>query len=143
MRAILHKLMQQPFVTFSKQELKQRLSDIQYRVTQEADTEPPFKNEYYKTKDPGEYFCIVCGDKLFGSQHKYNSGCGWPAFWGSYDSKKIKEINDQSHGMIRIEVRCQKCNAHLGHKFDDGPAEQGGIRYCINSASLQFKKENK
>ncbi|KAM3140216.1 hypothetical protein pb186bvf_007769 [Paramecium bursaria] len=126
---------------FPKEELKNRLTQMQYYVTQENGTEPPYQNEYNKVYDKGIYNCIVCGILLFTSETKYNSGCGWPAFYKAADETKIKEIVDKTHGMVRTEVRCQNCDAHLGHKFDDGPVQNGGIRYCINSASINLKKQ--
>lgn len=117
--------------------LKKRLTPQQWRVTQDAATDPPFRNEYDDHFEEGRYDCIVCGEDLFESQDKYASGCGWPAFSGANDGK-IGEKRDLSHGMVRTEVVCANCGAHLGHVFPDGPPERGGIRYCINSSSIRF-----
>lgn len=118
--------------------LKERLSDIQYRVTQENATEPPFKNEYYKEFREGIYVDIITGEPLFVSADKFDSGCGWPSFSRPVNSASVKEKADTSYGMIRTEVRSSSSNAHLGHVFEDGPTDQGGLRYCINSAALRF-----
>lgn len=121
-----------------KEALRKRLTDQQWRVTQEAATDPPFRNEYAEHFEAGQYDCVVCGEDLFESQDKYPSGCGWPAFHHGNEGK-IEEKRDLSHGMVRTEVACANCGAHLGHVFPDGPPEKGGIRYCINSSSIDFK----
>ena len=100
-----------------------------------------YVDEYYKCNKEGVYTCIVCDIPLFTSEHKYDSGCGWPAFWGEMEGANIKKISDHSFGMIRTEVRCSNCDSHLGHIFDDGPKEKTGVRYCINSASIDLKKK--
>ena len=126
--------------SFTKDELKQRLTAEQYHVTQEKGTERPFTGKYDKHYEPGEYNCVVCSEKLFVSSSKFNSGCGWPAFDAS-EKGKVAEHKDVSHGMVRTEVTCGSCGAHLGHVFEDGPTATG-IRYCINSASIDFKTKH-
>jgi peptide-methionine (R)-S-oxide reductase len=119
-------------------EWRERLTPMQYHVLREAGTERAFSGEYDKHYDEGEYTCAACGTVLFFSTAKYNSGCGWPAFTQPADAGTIDEYRDTSYGMIRTEVRCGKCDSHLGHVFPDGPPEKGGLRYCINSAALLF-----
>jgi peptide-methionine (R)-S-oxide reductase len=115
-----------------------RLSPEQYRVTQESATERPGTGEYLDNKEPGIYVDIVSGEPLFASSDKYESGCGWPSFTKPIESANINELRDMSHGMIRTEVRSTNGDSHLGHVFPDGPRDRGGLRYCINSASLRF-----
>lgn len=114
------------------------LSEIQYRVTQESATEPAFHNEFWANKKPGLYVDIVDGTPLFTSLDKFDSGCGWPSFTKPLDPKLVVEKKDYSHGMFRIEIRSSEADSHLGHVFNDGPRALGGLRYCINSASLRF-----
>ena len=122
----------------SDAELKARLTDLQYKVTQEKATEAPFQNEYDHEFRAGIYCDVTTGEPLFVSTHKYDSGCGWPAFSRPIDASLIAEHEDTSHGMVRTEVTAANSGAHLGHVFEDGPKELGGVRYCINSASLRF-----
>src|SRR5437764_4000 len=120
------------------QEAIDRLTAEQHRVTQEAGTERPFTGEYNDHTEPGIYVDIVSGEPLFASSDKFESGCGWPSFAKPIVSANINELRDTSHGMIRTEVRSTHGDSHLGHVFPDGPADRGGLRYCINSASLRF-----
>lgn len=124
--------------TYDKDELKERLTPMQYTVTQENGTELPFKNEYWNHKDEGIYVDIVSGQVLFSSKDKFDSDCGWPSFSKPIASKSVTEDVDTSHGMIRTEIRSKEADSHLGHVFEDGPQELGGLRYCINSAALKF-----
>ena len=119
-------------------ELKQRLTPIQYEVTQNNATEPPFRNEFYDHTEEGIYVDVVSGEPLFSSRDKYDAGCGWPSFTRPIREYHIKEKVDLSHMMVRTEVRSKHGDSHLGHVFDDGPQDQGGLRYCINSAALRF-----
>jgi peptide methionine sulfoxide reductase msrA/msrB len=121
-----------------KEELKKRLTPLQYEVTQNNATEPPFDNEYWDNEREGIYVDVVSGEPLFSSRDKYDAGCGWPSFTKPIQEDRIKEKLDLSHGMVRTEVRSQKADSHLGHVFEDGPKDKGGLRYCINSAALRF-----
>lgn len=122
----------------SDAELAQRLTPIQFEVTQNSGTEPPFRNEYWDNSDPGIYVDVTTGEPLFVSSDKFESGCGWPSFTRPIDRSVIVERFDGSHGMARTEVRSRGGDSHLGHVFTDGPEDRGGLRYCINSASLRF-----
>lgn len=120
-----------------------KLSPEQYRVTQQSGTERPGSGEYLNNKEPGIYVDIVSGEPLFASSDKYDSGCGWPSFTKPIEPAYINELRDISHGMIRTEVRSHHGDSHLGHVFPDGPIDRGGLRYCINSASLRFIPRDK
>ena len=126
---------------FKDEEYRNRLTNIQYDVTRNSATERPFTGQYWDEKREGEYLCICCGRKLFTSEMKYDSGCGWPSFHTEHEDANIEQIEDRSHGMYRVEVKCSYCDAHLGHIFNDGPMNNGGKRYCINSASIDFVEE--
>jgi len=121
-----------------RDELKQRLTPMQYEVTQNSATEPPFRNPFWDHKEEGLYVDIVSGEPLFSSYDKFDSGCGWPSFTKPLHSANVTEHTDTAHGMIRTEVRSREADSHLGHVFPDGPQDRGGLRYCINSAALRF-----
>jgi len=111
---------------------------LTYRVTRQAATEPPFSGRYWDHFESGNYKCVCCGVKLFASDTKFDAGCGWPSYWQPAADDRIEYIRDTSHGMVRTEVRCKNCGAHLGHVFEDGP-QPTGERYCINSAAIDFE----
>jgi peptide-methionine (R)-S-oxide reductase len=120
------------------EEWRARLTPEQYEVTRQGGTERAFTGEYWNAKDPGTYRCVACGQPLFDSDTKYDSGTGWPSFWQPLDDGAVRTEQDRSHGMVRTEVRCSRCDSHLGHVFDDGP-NPTGQRYCMNSCALQLE----
>ncbi len=135
--------MNKKYIKPSNEEIKNKLRDIEYRVTQENATERPFSHEYNDNNEEGIYVDIVSGEPLFSSKDKFDAGCGWPSFTKPVEDEHIVEERDLSHGMIRTEVRSKYGDSHLGHVFPDGPRDKGGLRYCINGASLRFiKKED-
>lgn len=121
----------------SDDEWRAQLDPLAYRVTRQAATEAPFTGRYWRHDADGVYRCICCNAELFDSRTKFDAGCGWPSYFQAIDEGRIERVMDYSHGMVRVEVRCSRCGAHLGHVFDDGPAPTGE-RYCINSAALDF-----
>jgi peptide-methionine (R)-S-oxide reductase len=123
-------------------EWRKSLSPQQYHVTRQKGTEPPFTGEYENTETPGTYVCVCCGLPLFSSDSKYHSGSGWPSFWQPIAAENVEMTRDASHGMERVEVVCSRCEAHLGHVFEDGPRPTG-LRFCINSASLRLDTDKR
>ncbi len=130
-------------VELSDQELKKRLSPEQYKILRQKGTEAPFSGELLNNKDSGIYTCAACGAKLFKSEHKFDSGSGWPSFYDVFSSDAVKLVDDNSHGMSRVEATCANCGSHLGHLFHDAPDQPGGARFCINSTSLDFDSSKK
>ncbi|MBC8378477.1 MAG: peptide-methionine (R)-S-oxide reductase MsrB [Planctomycetes bacterium] len=128
-------------IALTEAEWKKRLTDKQYDVLRKKGTERAFTGDYDKHYESGVYKCAGCGEMLFTSESKYNSGCGWPAFSAPADQKAVDESRDSTLGMVRTEITCSKCGGHLGHVFEDGPAPTG-LRYCINSAALDFEKND-
>lgn len=132
------KLKKTDYPKLSPAEIEADLTEMQRRVTRENGTEPPFRNEYHDNHKAGLYVDLYTGEVLFTSLDKFDSGCGWPSFAKAFDQSMVKELKDSSHGMLRTEVRSAVSNAHLGHVFNDGPRDKGGLRYCINSAAVRF-----
>jgi peptide-methionine (R)-S-oxide reductase len=122
-------------------EWREQLSPEQYQILRQAGTERPFTGEYVDTEDDGIYTCAACGNPLFSSETKFHSGSGWPSFWDVLQEGNVEAREDLSHGMRRTEIVCARCGGHLGHLFPDGPRDHTGLRYCINSAALDFKPE--
>lgn len=131
-----------PIIEKSEAEWRAELSAEEYRILREKGTERPFTGEFDHSFEPGEYVCKGCGEVLFTSDAKFDSGCGWPAFYQAADKSKIEEHEDVSFGMRRVEVTCANCGGHLGHVFPDAPQTPTGLRYCINSASLGFRAKS-
>lgn len=124
----------------SDAEWREQLSPEEYRVTRQKGTEAPFTGRYWNTRDPGTYRCTCCGAELFSSDTKFDAGCGWPSFYAAASEEAVATHADYSYGMTRTEILCSRCDAHLGHVFDDGPAPTG-LRYCVNSASVKLEPE--
>lgn len=123
-----------------EEQWRKKLTPEQFEICRQKGTEKPFSGQYVNCKSQGIYHCVCCGNALFDSEKKYDSGSGWPSFWHELNSKSTHQIVDISHGMKRVEVTCQSCDAHLGHVFEDGP-QPTGLRFCINSASLKLKEK--
>ena len=128
-------------MTKTEQEWREQLTPEQYHILRQAGTERPFTGEFVDTEDDGMYVCAACGNMLFSSETKFHSGSGWPSFWDVATEGNVELRDDHSHGMHRVEVVCARCGGHLGHLFNDGPRDTTGMRYCINSAALDFKPD--
>lgn len=126
---------------YTDEELRKKLAPLQYHILREKGTETPFTGKYLNHHEDGTYACVVCGARLFSSDTKFESGSGWPSFYNVITSDAVKLIEDKSHGMQRVEVVCANCGSHLGHVFHDAPDQPTGMRFCINSASLNFKSK--
>ncbi|MFP4322197.1 MAG: peptide-methionine (R)-S-oxide reductase MsrB [Anaerolineales bacterium] len=129
-------------ITKDEQAWREQLDPMQYAVLREAATERPFTGEYVNTKTPGVYRCAACGQELFSSDTKFESGTGWPSFWDVIEEGNVILEDDHTHGMHRVEVKCGRCDSHLGHVFEDGPTEKTGLRYCINSVALNLDAQD-
>jgi peptide-methionine (R)-S-oxide reductase len=137
-RICCYNLVMSEKITKSENEWRKELTPEQYRITRLSETEKPFAGEYWDNHEKGIYRCTCCGNELFGSETKYDSGSGWPSFYAPLSKDNISRHEDRSHSMNRVEIRCDRCNAHLGHVFEDGP-DPTGLRYCVNSAALKFE----
>jgi len=130
-------------ITKSEADWQQELTDEQYRILRQKGTERAFSGKFWDHHEDGTYTCAGCGQALFAADAKFDSGCGWPSFYQAMDPEKVETHEDLSHGMRRVEVTCRRCGGHLGHVFPDGPRDKTGLRFCINSASLDFRPEAK